>query len=84
MRGCCSLASKAPGEGCFPGRHSAATVRGGRGSAGAELPRRVAEAPSSLHRPDSPADEDIRAVLGVSEEKLVKDWRAYLRTLARA
>jgi hypothetical protein len=30
---------------------------------------------------DAPED-DIRAVLGVSEQKLVKDWRAYLKSLA--
>jgi hypothetical protein len=29
-----------------------------------------------------PPEEDIRAVLGVSEQKLVKDWRAYLKSLA--
>ena len=35
MRGCYPLAGKAPGGGYFPGRHSAATTRGGRSSAGA-------------------------------------------------
>lgn len=33
-------------------------------------------------RDDGPADGDIRAVLGISERKLIKDWRAYMSALA--
>jgi hypothetical protein len=38
---------------------------------------------SLADRDNGPADDDIRAVLGISEKKLVKDWRAYLKSLAR-
>jgi len=34
-------------------------------------------------RDNGPADGDIRAVLGITEKKLIKDWRAYLKSLAR-
>jgi hypothetical protein len=35
-------------------------------------------------RDNETANATIRAVLGISEDKLVKDWRAYMRMLARA
>jgi hypothetical protein len=38
---------------------------------------------SLADRDNGPADGDIRAVLGISEQKLIKDWRAYLKALAR-
>ncbi len=38
---------------------------------------------SLADRDDGPADDDIRAVLGISEKKLIKDWRAYMKSLAR-
>jgi hypothetical protein len=38
---------------------------------------------SLADRDNGPADDDIRAVLGISEKKLIKDWRAYLKSLAR-
>jgi len=34
-------------------------------------------------RNKGPDDGDIRAVLGISEKKLVADWRAYMKSLAR-
>lgn len=38
---------------------------------------------SLADRDNGPADGDIRAVLGISEKKLIKDWRAYMKSLAR-
>jgi hypothetical protein len=38
---------------------------------------------SMADRDSGPADGDIRAVLGISEKKLIKDWRAYMKSLAR-
>jgi hypothetical protein len=37
---------------------------------------------SFADRDNGPADGDIRAVLGISEKKLIKDWRAYMKSLA--
>ena len=57
VRGYYPLASQVPGRKRFPGKHSATATRGGRSDAGAEPPRRVAEAPSFLHRPDQAFNE---------------------------
>lgn len=38
---------------------------------------------SLADRDNGPADADIRAVLGISEKKLITDWRAYMKSLAR-
>jgi hypothetical protein len=38
---------------------------------------------SLADRDNGPVDGDIRAVLGISENRLVRDWRAYLTSLAR-
>jgi hypothetical protein len=38
---------------------------------------------SLADRDEGPTDGDFRAVLGISEKKFVRDWRAYLKSLAR-
>jgi hypothetical protein len=38
---------------------------------------------SLADRDNGPADGDIQAVLGISEKKLIKDWREYMKSLAR-
>ena len=83
VRGCYSLASKVPGKDASRGGTVLPRrVVGGAALAG-ELPRRVAEAPSFLHRPDQALMKRDDGAASVSDACQVYLWRRTLPSLRR-